>query len=146
MKLPQVSFLQKILHVSISGMQAQANRLLVIAQNLANAGSQAPKPGINPYQRKTISFESSFDKKKGIEVVKVKKIGVDAAPFPMVYAPGAPGANDQGYVEESNVKSTVEMTDMLEARRGYEANLNAYKKSLEMQNAALSILRGGSGA
>jgi flagellar basal-body rod protein FlgC len=137
------SNLQKILDVAVSGMKAQAERLLVIAQNLANAGSKASAPGVDPYRRKTISFSSSLDRKKGVEVVKVKKVGRDQTPFPMIYSPGAPGADKHGFVAETNVKEPVEMMDMLEAKRGYSANLKAYEKTIQMQQEALSIIRKG---
>ncbi|MBX9977202.1 MAG: flagellar basal body rod protein FlgC [Alphaproteobacteria bacterium] len=136
------STLQKILHVAFSGMQAQKERLLVVAQNLANAGTRAPSPGMNPYQRKTVSFGTELDRKRGIEVVKVKKVGRDSTPFPVIYSPGDPGADEKGYVLETNVKSPVEMTDAMEAKRGYESSLKAYEKALSMQQDAISLLRG----
>ncbi len=136
------STLQKILQVAFSGMQAQKERLLVVAQNLANAGTRAPAPGINPYQRKTVSFGTELDRKRGIEVVKIKQIGRDSTPFPVIYNPGDPGADEKGYVLETNVKSPVEMTDAMEAKRGYEASLKAYEKALAMQQDAISLLRG----
>ena len=138
-----VSNLQKIMEVAVSGMKAQAERLLVIAQNLAHAGSRASSSNTEPYRRKTISFSSTLDRKKGVEKVKVKKVGKDQTPFPMIYSPGDPGANKDGFVAETNVKETVEMMDMLEAKRGYSANLKAYEKTIQMQQEALSIIRKG---
>lgn len=138
-----LSTLQKVLHVALSSMQAQSQRLLVVAQNLANAGTRASTPGAMPYQRKTVAFGTELDRKKGVEVVKVKKIGRDHTPFPTTYSPGDPGADENGYVLETNVKSSVEMTDAMEAKRGYEASLKAYEKALSMQQDAISLLRGG---
>ncbi len=139
------SSLQKVLQVALSGMQVQTQRLLVAAQNLANAGTRAPSPGENPYQRKVISFTSEMDRKKGVEVVKVRKIDRDTTPFPLIYSPGDPGADENGYVKESNVKPPIEMTDAMEAKRGYEASLKAYEKALAMQQDAISLLRGSRG-
>ena len=124
-------------------MQVQSQRLLVLAQNIANAGTRAPTPTTLPYQRKTVSFASMFDKKKGVEVVYIKKINRDPTPFPVIYSPGDPGADDNGYVKEANVKTTVELTDSMETKRGYDANLKAYEKALAMQQSALDLLRGG---
>jgi flagellar basal-body rod protein FlgC len=135
--------IHKILHVALSGMQVQSQRLLVLAQNIANAGTRAPTPTTLPYQRKTVSFASMFDKKKGVEVVYIKKINRDPTPFPVIYSPGDPGADDNGYVKEANVKTTVELTDSMETKRGYDANLKAYEKALAMQQSALDLLRGG---
>jgi len=137
------SLLQKIMSVALSGMQSQSNRLLVIAQNLANAGSRSPQPGVDPYRRKTITFASEFDRKRGVEVVKVKKVDTDSSPFPVIYAPGDPGADERGYIQETNVKAPIELTDAMESKRAYEASLKAYEKALSMQQDALSLLRGG---
>lgn len=137
-----LSVLQKVMSVALSGMQSQSDRLLVIAQNLANSGSRAPKPGVEPYARKVVSFGTEVDKKRGVEVVKVKKVSSDPSPFPLIYAPGDPGADQQGNVKETNVKAPIELTDAMESKRAYEASLKAYEKALSMQQDALNLLRG----
>lgn len=131
----------KMLNVALSGMEAQKERLLVIAQNLANLGTRAPAPGVAPYQRKIISFTSEMDKKKGVEVIKVNRISGDPTPFPKIYAPHDPAADAQGFVEESNVKGPIEMTDSMETKRGYQANLKAYEKILSMQQEAIALIK-----
>lgn len=141
-----MSTLQKIMNVALSGMMAQKERFLVIAQNLANVGSRAPQAGMDPYGRKTISFVSEMDRKKGVEVVKVKRIDRDPSPFPLIYAPNDPAANAEGFVAETNVKGPVEMTDAMESKRAYEANLKAYEKALAMQQDAIGLLKNSSRA
>ena len=136
-----VSSFQKMMHVAIAGMEVQKERLLVVAQNLANIGSRAPAKGVDPYQRKTITFASEMDAKKGVEVVKIKRIDRDPSPFPMIYSPHDPAANEDGFVAESNVKGPIEMTDSMEAKRGYQANLKAYEKILSMQQEAISLIK-----
>lgn len=141
MNLFSMSTFSKMMSVALAGMDAQKQRLLVIAQNLANIGSRSPQAGVEPYQRKTISFVSEMDRKKGVEVVKVNKISGDPSPFPMIYAPHDPAANADGFVAETNVKGPIEMTDSMEAKRGYQANLKAYEKIMSMQQDALSLLK-----
>ncbi len=141
MSLFSMSTFAKMMNVALSGMEAQKQRLLVIAQNLANIGSRAPQKGMDPYQRKTISFVSEMDRKKGVEVVKIKEIGRDQSPFPMIYAPEDPAANAEGFVAETNVKGPIEMTDSMEAKRGYQANLKAYEKILSMQQDAIALIK-----
>jgi flagellar basal-body rod protein FlgC len=119
------------LNVSTSGLQAQSTRLRVIAENIANAGATGAGPGEAPYRRKTITFE----------LVGVKKVGRDPSEFRMAYEPGHPAADEQGYVRRSNVNTLIEMVDMREASRSYEANLKSLEMSRDMLGAALDLLR-----
>ncbi len=139
------STFQNIMKVALSGMKSQSDRLLVITQNLANSGSRSPKAGVEPYARKIVSFGSELDRTSGVEIVKVKKVSKDPSPFPQIYAPGDPGADKNGNVQESNVKAPIELTDAMESKRAYEASLKAYEKALAMQQDALGLLRGGKG-
>ncbi|HLD95513.1 MAG TPA: flagellar basal body rod protein FlgC [Alphaproteobacteria bacterium] len=133
--------LLKSMMESSAGMKAQADRLLVISQNLANAGTKAPSPGVKPYQRKRVSFISELDKKSGVHLVKSTLIEPDASPFPRTYDPGDPGADKDGFVEESNVKPMTELTDMREAARSHEANLRAYEKAMAMLQDTIGLLK-----
>ena len=135
------SLVAKMLNVSMSAMVAQSERLLVVAQNIANAGTRAPSPNTEPYRRKTISFQTLYDRKRDVELVKVRRVARDPSAFPLTYKPGDPGADESGYVQETNVKAPVEMTDAMETRRGYEANLKAYEYARSMQQDALALLR-----
>ena len=133
--------LMESLKVSAAGMRVQGERLRVVAENLANADSVSEVPGGDPYQRKTISFKNALDREMGLETVQVSKVGVDPSDFRMKYDPGNPAADDKGYVKLPNVNSLIEMTDMREAQRSYEANINVISASRRMIQRTIEILR-----
>ena len=82
------------LKISAAGMKVQGTRLRVISENLANAGSLPTGPGKSPYRRKNIQFQNVLDRELGINLVKVKKIGVDKSEFNRRFAPGHPAADE----------------------------------------------------
>jgi flagellar basal-body rod protein FlgC len=130
----------KGLHVATSGMVAQNKRLLMISQNIANAGSRVAITG-NPYARKTLKFMSYMDKKIGAEMVKATKVNQDKAAFKKVYSPHDPAADKDGYVLESNVNPILEMSDMRDAGRSHEASTKAFEKILQMLQNMLGLLK-----
>src|SRR3546814_9706292 len=113
--------LQAVMEVGASGMRAQALRLRVVSENLANAASTATTPGGDPYRRQTVTFESVLARGTGAEMVKVREVGRDMSPFRLSHDPSHPAANAEGYVKLPNVSSVIEMADMREASRSYEA-------------------------
>ncbi len=125
---------------SAAGMKVQGERLRVVAENLANADSVAEKPGGDPYRRKTITFRNELDRQLGLETVQVDKVGTDRSDFRMKYDPGNPAADDKGYVKLPNVNSLIEMTDMREAQRSYEANLKAIEVARGMLQRTIDLL------
>ncbi len=129
------------LHIAASGMKAQGARLRVVSQNIANADSLGRYPGDEPYRRKTISFKDELDRKLGVDLVDVDKYGVDNSEFEKKYDPSHPAADAQGYVQVPNVNPMVEMIDMREARRGYEANLNVVEVSKSMIMQTINMLK-----
>ncbi|HMR30246.1 MAG TPA: flagellar basal body rod protein FlgC [Geminicoccaceae bacterium] len=133
--------LESSMRIAASGMKAQSARLRVTAENLANAESTSRTPGGDPYRRKTISFAERLDRELGVELVEVDRYGVDGSAFPMRYEPGHPAADEKGYVKEPNVNTLVEMMDMREAQRSYEANLNAQQQARAMLQKTLDLLR-----
>lgn len=133
--------LMDTLAISGAGMKAQSDRLRIISQNIANAESAGTRPGEEPYRRKTISFTSHMNREGGFETVETKRIGTDPSPFLNKYDPSHPAANAQGYVQMPNVNSIIEMMDMREARRGYEANLNMVESSRAMMSQTINLLR-----
>lgn len=134
--------LTKAMEVSASGMYAQGKRVRVIAENLANADSTAQTPGGEPYRRKVITFKSLLDRATGVEKVGVRKITRDQkTPFVLRHEPGHPAANADGYVQTANVSAIVEMADMREAQRSYEANLKLIAMSKSMIQKAIDLLR-----
>ncbi|MFZ0845692.1 MAG: flagellar basal body rod protein FlgC, partial [Pseudolabrys sp.] len=98
-------------------------------------------PGADPYRRKVAIFTSEFDRALDARVVELNKVGVDNSDFRLKYEPGHPAADANGNVKYPNVNSMVEMTDMREAQRSYEANLNVISATRRMIQRTLDILK-----
>jgi flagellar basal-body rod protein FlgC len=134
--------LVKALKVSASGLRAQTMRMRVSAENMANADTMGEAAGGDPYRRKTISFKNVLDKTINAKTVAVAQVGIDKTDFEQRYDPGHPAADANGYVKLPNVKSMVEMMDIREAQRSYEANLGAIEAAKNMLSRAVDLLRG----
>jgi flagellar basal-body rod protein FlgC len=133
--------LSKTLSLSASGMDAQTARLRVIAENLANQDSTGSSPGADAYRRKTISFESKIDAAQAVDTVQVKRIGEDQSDLPLRFDPANPAANADGYVKTSNVNSFIEVMDMREAERSYNANLAVMQATRSMLSRTIEMLK-----
>jgi flagellar basal-body rod protein FlgC len=133
--------MQTALEISSHGMQAQTERLRVIAQNLANVDTTGGAPGAAPYRRKTIQFQETMDSTLGAGMVGVARIATDPSPFPMRYDPSNPAADSRGYVQMPNVNSFVEVMDMREAERGYQANLAVMQTTRGMLSRTIEMLK-----
>ncbi|KZM48018.1 flagellar basal body rod protein FlgC [Labrenzia sp. OB1] len=129
------------LQISGSGLRAQSERLRVVSENLANARSTGKTAGDDPYRRKTITFESEFSRAHQAQLVSVKGIGSDKAPFTVEYEPGHPAADENGYVKMPNVNTLLELADMRETNRSYEANLKVMTQAREMVMRNIDLLR-----
>jgi flagellar basal-body rod protein FlgC len=136
--------LQASMRIAGSGLAANSARLRVTSENIANAQSTGATPGSDPYQRKTITFENALDDAAGADVVRVADIGTDLAPFNVEHDPGNPAADAQGFVKLPNVNLIMEMADMREANRGYEANLQVVKQSRDLISMTIDLLKGSS--
>ncbi len=136
-----MSEFQKAMQVATSGMIAQNVRVRVISQNIANAESLATEAGGAPYQRQTVSFKSAMDRASGVDVVKIADIGVDRTPFGQQFDPGHPAADENGYVLLPNVKPLIEMVDLRQAQRSYEANLRVVDVARTMVSRTIDLLR-----
>ena len=119
--------LLKTLQISAAGMKAQGTRLRVVSENLANADSLPTQPGELPYRRKVVTFKNELNRAINATTVSVDRIQPDLSDFTRRYDPSHPAADKDGYVLAPNVNSLVEMMDMREAERSYEANLNVIK-------------------
>ena len=133
--------LRNAMHVAAAGMKVQGARMRLVAQNLANAESTALQPGGEPYRRQTITFRNQLDRKLGVETVEIARTGTDPTPFAQRFEPGHPAADADGYVLAPNVNSLLEMMDMREAQRSFEANLNALSLARTMIQRTIDLLR-----
>ncbi|MGO9422489.1 flagellar basal body rod protein FlgC [Roseiarcus sp.] len=133
--------LQDSLRIAASGLQAQSTRLRIVSENIANAQSTGPTAGAEPYARKTVSFESALDRATGANLIEVKAIGVDQTPFKLERDPGNPAADAEGVVKMPNVDVLVELADMREANRSYEANLQVAKQTADMLNQTVALMK-----
>jgi flagellar basal-body rod protein FlgC len=133
--------LMESLMISAAGMRVQGERLRVISENIANVDSVSEVPGGDPYRRKTITFQNALDREMGVNLVKVKKVGLDPSEFTRKYDPNNPAADKSGYVKLPNVNSLIEMNDMREAQRSYEANLKVIEVARGMLTRTIDLLR-----
>ncbi len=131
----------KTLAIAASGLRAQAGRMRVISENIANADSTPSAPGANPYRRKVPVFRSELDRALDARLVTLGKVQNDNSDFRLKYEPGHPAADKNGNVKYPNVNSLVEMTDMREAQRSYQANINVISATRRMIQRTLDILK-----
>ena len=133
--------LSSIAKIASSGMTAQSARLRVITENVANADSTGTTPGADPFRRKTISFSELLDRDSGASTVEVDRIGRDTRPFVLDHDPSHPAADANGYVKLPNVDPILEMANMREASRSYEANLNLFEAGRRMRGQMPDLLK-----
>lgn len=127
--------------IAASGLKAQAGRMRIISENIANADSTPARAGADPYRRKVMSFTSEFDREVAARTVGIGKVRPDTSEFRMKYEPGHPAADQNGNVKYPNVNALVEMTDMREAQRSYEANVNLITATRRMIQRTIDILK-----
>ena len=127
---------------SVAALRAQSLRLRVVAENLANANVTASTPAGAPYVRKTVSFKDEIDRASGASIVQVRAIGRDPVPFRIQLEPGHPAADAAGHVKLPNVNPLIELSDMREAHRSYEASLQVVRQSREMLSDLVDLLKG----
>ncbi|KOF17089.1 MULTISPECIES: flagellar basal body rod protein FlgC [Sinorhizobium/Ensifer group] len=133
--------LTSAMKVSASGLQAESTRLRIVSENIANARSSGDVPGADPYRRKTISFAAEVDRASGASLVEIERLGTDDSNFTIEFDPGNPAADEKGMVKMPNVNILVEMADMREANRAYEANLQTIKQSRDLVSQTIDLLR-----
>ena len=131
----------KTMSIAASGLRAQAGRMRIISENIANADSTPALPTTDPYRRKVPTFNSELDRTLQAKVVSMGKVGTDKSDFRLKYEPGHPSADANGNVKYPKVNSLVEMTDMREAQRSYEANINVISATRRMLQRTLDILK-----
>ena len=131
----------KSIAVAASGLRSQSGRMRIISENIANADSTPSSPGADPYRRKIPTFQMEFDRAVGANVVELGKTVTDNSDFQLKYEPGHPAADKNGNVKYPNVNSLVEMTDMREAQRSYQANINVITATRRMLQRTIDILK-----
>jgi flagellar basal-body rod protein FlgC len=131
----------KTLTIAASGLRAQAGRMRIISENIANADSTPSSPGADPYRRKVPTFRTELDHSLGVQLVELGKVQTDQSDFRLKYEPGHPAADKNGNVKYPNVNPLVELTDMREAQRSYEANINVVTATRRMLQRTIDILK-----
>jgi flagellar basal-body rod protein FlgC len=132
---------QRSMGIATSGLRAQAGRMRVISENIANSDSTASAPGGDPYRRKIPTFSSELDSTLEANTVKLGRVMPDTSDFRVKHEPGNPAADAEGNVKYPNVNPLIEMTDMRDAQRSYEANLNVIHTTRTMIQRTLDILK-----
>lgn len=125
---------EKISSVLSSGMNAQAYRLQVVSENLANVDTHG-------YRRKLVTFAAAFDRGAEAPRVDVRSVMLDPKPGEKRLEPTHPLADEDGYLTLSNVNAMIEMADAREARRTYDAGLEAFRQARQMYASLLDVLR-----
>jgi len=131
----------KTMSIAASGLKAQAGRMRIISENIANADSVPETPGADPYRRKIPTFNTELDRTLDARTVSLGRVATDKTDFRLKYEPGHPSADENGNVKYPNVNSIVEMTDMREAQRSYEANINVISATRRMIQRTIDILK-----
>lgn len=139
------------INISATALTAEKTRIDIIAKNMASANTTRSTGGM-PYRRQMVIFEenkptafseylSKYTNKAEGRGVKISKIVEDESPFKLVYEPGHPDADENGYVKMPNVDMVKEMVDLISAQRSYDANITAMNASKSMLLKALEIGR-----
>ena len=129
------------LYIAAAGMRAQSGRMRIIAENLANADSTSPSANGEPYRRRIATMTSEFDRTLNANVIKLGEPVADQSEFRLQYDPGNPNADAKGYIKLPNVNSLIEIMDMREAQRSYEADLTVMDASKTMLARTVDLLR-----
>jgi flagellar basal-body rod protein FlgC len=136
-----MDYLGSAIRVAASGLDAENVRLRVVSENIANARSTSNIPGGDPYQRKMVAFASELDRASGTTEVNVDGILGDTSAFQLEFDPQHPAADASGFVKLPNVNVLIEMADMRDANRSYEANLQVLKQARDLISMTIDLLR-----
>ncbi len=131
----------KSIAIAASGLRAQAGRMRVISENIANADSTAQTPDKDPFRRKIATFRAEMDRALDARTVGLGRVRNDPSDFRLKHEPGHPSADANGNVKYPNINPLIEMTDMREAQRTYEANINVIGATRRMIQRTLDILK-----
>jgi len=127
--------------IAASGMRTQTERMKTISENIANANSTSQAAGGDPYRRRIATIHSNFDRDLNATLVEAGRPAPDLSEFRKQYDPGNPAADATGYVKMPNVNSLIEIMDMREAQRSYEADLTVMDATKSMLARTVDLLR-----
>lgn len=133
--------LTQAMATAASGMNTQALRMRVAAENIANASSTAAVAGGDPYRRKLVSFGRMVDRSTGAQLVRMDNIRGDTRDFRTQFDPAHPAADEKGYVKLPNIDPLIEQADMRGASRSYEASISVMQQARALYGKTLDILR-----
>ncbi len=126
---------------AFSGLFAQSLRMKVVAQNIANAESTGLTPGADAYRRRTVAFSDALQNSSQASTEVKASVELDMSDFAKEFMPSSRAADATGYVKIPNVNMIVEMTDMRQALRSYEANLQVIRQGRDMMNSLVDLLK-----
>lgn len=133
--------LSKLLRISAAGMDAQGTRMRAITENMANADALPTSPGEEPYRRKMVMFRSVLDRQLGVQTIRADRVVNDKTAAKLRFDPTHPAADEKGYVKSPNVNTFIEVMDMRQAQRSYEANLGVIEITKSMIARTIDILK-----
>ncbi len=131
----------KSIAIAASGMRAQAGRMRIISENIANSESTASSPGGDPYRRRIVTFRDEVNRELDVHMVKLGQVQTDTSAFRTRHEPDNPMADAKGEVKYPNVNPLVEITDFRDAQRSYEANINVISSTRRMFQRTIDILK-----
>lgn len=133
--------LVKAMELAAKGMKAQGVRMRVISENMANAETTPTTPEQDPYRRQVVTFKNEMNRTDNLQYVEVDKVSADQSDFKVKYDPHHPAADEQGYIRTPNVNTLIEMMDMRESQRSYEANLGVIEMARAMLMRMVDLIR-----
>jgi flagellar basal-body rod protein FlgC len=133
--------LVKAMELAAKGMKAQGVRMRVISENMANAETTPTSPEQDPYRRQVVTFKNELNRSDDLRYVEVDKVASDQSDFKVKYDPHHPAADGQGYIRTPNVNTLIEMMDMRESQRSYEANLGVIEMARSMLMRMVDLIR-----
>lgn len=136
-----MDYLTSAIKVAASGLGAESTRLRVVSENIANASATSNIPGGDPYRRKLVNFVSELDRATNASLVNVDSIDRDTSDFRIEYDPSHPAADEAGFVKMPNVNPLIEMADMRDANRSYQANLEVLKQARDLISMTIELMR-----
>jgi flagellar basal-body rod protein FlgC len=136
-----MDYLGSAIKVAASGLGAESVRLRIVSENIANADATSTVPGGDPYQRKLVTFSSEVDRATNAASVGIGGIDRDNSDFRIEYDPAHPAADENGFVKFPNVNVLIEMADMRDANRSYQANLQVLRQARDLISMTIDMLK-----